>query len=275
MKKLLKKLVKIIFAMILAAGALFFYSRYIEPNLLVTTAITQEAEGYEGVPFRVVLFSDTHFGSYYDEKNIEKIVDAINKKAPDMVVFGGDFFDNYAKESALFDMEYLSEQLSKIKAPRGKYAIFGNHDHGGGAIRVYEQLMEGGGFEVLKNETVLFEEENIKLTGLDDYRLGSDHGDLLKVDNDYFNIVASHQPDVIDEMKIRAETLMLAGHSHGGQVSLPFITSKMLPSGAENYIKGRYKVSDFAEVFVTKGIGTTRVPMRFLNVPEIAVIDIK
>lgn len=275
--KFFKKLLKALAALVLVATAFFIYSGFIEPNMLVTTAVKKKIPA-ETLPFKVVLFSDTHFGKHYSQKNVEKIVKKINEQNPDIVVFGGDFFDNYARDKEELDLDYLAEELRKITAKHGKYAVFGNHDHGGGAVRVYEQFMTDSGFEVLRNESISIDELNINIIGLDDFRLGRVDRSLYSIDNSRFNLIIAHQPDVIDLMEIKGSNLMLSGHSHGGQVSLPFITDRILPSGAKHYIKGLYsfdseKIDAETNLFVTKGIGMTTLPLRFLNPPEIAVID--
>lgn len=95
---------------------------------------------------RIVFFTDTHFGALYDEKHLKRIVQMINGLDADIIVFGGDLFDNFARDKEILDMEYLQKELSRIEGKIGKYAVFGNHDYGGGAIRIYEDFMNNCGF---------------------------------------------------------------------------------------------------------------------------------
>lgn len=231
-------------------------------------------------PCRVIFFTDTHFGKIYPQENIEKVVKKINSQNPDVVIFGGDFFDNYARDNSILDFEYLQTQLNKIESKYGNYAIFGNHDYGGGAVRIYEEFMSGGGFTVLKNENKYIEELKIRLIGYDDYLLGKTDQSLYNIKNEDFNIIISHEPDVVQHIEGPDLSFILSGHSHGGQVSIPYITEKILPVGAQKYVKGHYLgdevgINKSTEMFVSKGVGVTSIPYRFLNPPEIVVLDIR
>ena len=155
------------------------YSRYMEPERLVMKEITVETN-MDIEKCRILFFTDTHFGTIYDGNHVERIVEMINERDGDIVIFGGDLFDNYARDKELLDMEYLQEELSKIEAKAGKYAVFGNHDYGGGAVRIYEQFMNNCGFYVLDNETVFLEKFNIEVIGFDDYLLGQTEVDFQK-----------------------------------------------------------------------------------------------
>lgn len=95
---------------------------------------------------RIVFFTDTHFGALYDEKHLKRIVQMINGLDADIIVFGGDLFDNFARDKEILDMEYLQKELSRIEGKIGNHAVFGNHDYGGRAIRIYEDFMNNCGF---------------------------------------------------------------------------------------------------------------------------------
>lgn len=262
--------------MIITTGV-FCYSRYVEPNLLAVKKYeTQIPENVSNC--KIVFFSDTHFSKMYDQNNIEKIVEKINSQNPDIVIFGGDLIDNYARDLSLLDLEYLSKKLSTIKANYGKYAVLGNHDYGGGANRVYKDIMQSGGFSIIKNDSIFIKELNIKLIGYDDLLMGYTDPSLYSIKSEEFNIILSHEPDVADKIKMNVNGIMLSGHSHGGQVTLPYITEKVLPQGAKEYIYGEYNnlgVNKNIDLFVSKGIGMTSVPFRFLNVPQIMVLELR
>ena len=152
----------------------------------------------------------------------DKVLNAIEKMEPDIVVFSGDLIDHYNTYSK--DVSIISEKLSEIQAPYGKYAIFGNHDYGGGAENQYESIMEAGGFTVLKNEYYAIKELDLAMIGIDDVLIG--YGDPAIASwgrPDYFNIVLSHAPDVIDEVQDYNVDLMISGHTHGRQINLKFL----------------------------------------------------
>lgn len=272
--KQVKRFFTALVLLVLLAGGVFVYARYVEPNLIATNR-SEISTGKQMPPFKIVFFSDTHFGALYGQSKMEKIVARINRERPDLVIFGGDFFDAYAHDIALLDLDYLSEQLSEIDAKYAKLAVWGNHDYGGGSVRIYEQLMERGGFEVLRNQSITLQELNVTVTGLDDFLLGNPQTELAEVlEPEYVQIIVSHAPDLADSMDLTQVDLMLAGHSHGGQVSLPLITERILPPGAKNYVKGWYHFDEGTQLLVSKGLGLTKLPYRFLNVPEINVIEV-
>lgn len=274
--KISKKIMLCLMILILTPVGLYYYSRYIEPNLL--TIKKYEVRVPDSVSkSKIVFFSDTHFGSMYDQSNIEKIVDKINSQNPDIVIFGGDFIDNYARDRSLLDLEYLSKNLASIKATHGKYAIIGNHDYGGGAIRVYNDIMSSGGFSIIKNSNEFIDKLGVRLIGYDDLLMGYTDPNLYNIKSEDFNIILSHEPDVANNILLNNYGIMLSGHSHGGQVSLPYITEKVLPLGAKEYVNGIYDeigVNDNLDLIVSSGLGMTSVPFRLFNVPQIMVIEL-
>ncbi|MCI9139738.1 MAG: hypothetical protein HFI78_08550 [Lachnospiraceae bacterium] len=185
------------------------YSRYMEPERLVMKEITVETN-MDIEKCRILFFTDTHFGTIYDGNHVERIVEMINERDGDIVIFGGDLFDNYARDKELLDMEYLQEELSKIEAKAGKYAVFGNHDYGGGAVRIYEQFMNNCGFYVLDNETVFLEKFNIEVIGFDDYLLGQTEVDFYHIQSDNFHLIVTHEPVISKWIEGSGENLTLS-----------------------------------------------------------------
>lgn len=276
--KFLKNILKLLFILLFLSAGVFIYARYIEPELLAVKQEKMEIDS-QITPCKVVFFTDTHFGELYPQEKAAEIADKIMKQEPDIVIFGGDFFDNYARDRDSLDLDYLKEQFSKIEAPYGKYAVFGNHDYGGGAARVYEEFMTDSGFMVLKNDSIYLEDLKLRIIGYDDYLLGKTDPSLYQIKSTDFNLIVTHEPDVVQFIEASGENLVLAGHSHGGQVSLPFITEKILPPGAKNFVKGWYNpskvgINNKTLLYVSKGIGMTVIPFRFLNPPEIVVITL-
>lgn len=255
------------------------YARYIEPELLTVKTILRETE--EPIEeCRMVFFTDTHFGKYYGVTHAEKIVEKINELDADIVIFGGDLLDHYARDREDLDLEYLKSELSKIKASSGKYAVWGNHDYGGGAVRIYDEFMDSCGFEVLKNESLRPGDFGIELIGFDDYLMGDTDPFFYSQESGLFQVMISHEPVIAELIEGDGGGFLLSGHTHGGQVTVPFLTSRLLPPGSGQYLKGLYNRGESAEgpcmqMYVSSGIGMTRVPLRFLNVPEIIQIDFR
>ncbi len=270
-----KKFIKIIFIL---AFLILFYAYFIEPNLLITKNVTVIKSADLDVPnYKIAFFSDTHFGKFYDEKNMERIVDIINENEVDLVIFGGDFFDEYSRDKDDLDVEYLGEQLSRIESTYGKYAVSGNHDFGGRAYRVFYDLFSNNGFNVLNNENVFIDELNTRIIGFDDYFYGNTNFDYFSIKSTDFNILVSHEPDIIDYINMQNSGIMLSGHTHGGQIYIPFLYNIALPNMGKIYVQGVYdnvSINENVSLFVSKGIGTTILPLRFLNVPEVCIIEL-
>lgn len=248
---------------------IFAYASYVEPNRLITKEVKIEIQA----PIdNLVFFTDTHFGANYPQEKAQDIVAKINALEADMVVFGGDLLDSYWQDEDLLDLEALADSLSKIDA-KYKIAVWGNHDYGGGAYRHYAKLMEDAGFTLLKQEGLTIEELKLQVTGFDDLQLGTStiDPDELQAKPGYFNLYVSHEPDLFTEIDVSKADLCLSGHSHGGQIALPFIGSLISNMGARNYSKGVYNIGA-TKLFVSSGIGTTKLKMRLFNVPEIVNI---
>lgn len=274
---MIKRIVKFLFFMVLSFILMAGYARFIEPELLILKSLHIETEK-PIAPCKVIFFTDTHFGEHYDINHMEAIVKKINDANPDVVIFGGDFLDNYARGRDSINLEYLKKQLSNITAKAGKYAVWGNHDYGGGSVRIYEDLMASGGFELLDDESHILEEYGIKIIGYDDTLMGWTDPSLYRIKSDLFNVIVNHEPVISQYIESKSDNFFLSGHTHGGQVTIPFLTEKLLPRDSGDFVKGYYSkqeidTSSSLQMYISSGIGMTRYPFRFLNVPEIVEIN--
>lgn len=275
-KKIFRFFLLLMIFMIIAA-AIVGYARFIEPELLTVRTFTVKTEK----PIKdckVVFFTDTHFGKLYSENHAAKLADKINALNPDIVLFGGDLLDNYARDRAELDMELLRDQLGRIEASSGKYAVWGNHDYGGGAVRIYEDFMASCGFQVLDDESRTFEDLGIRLIGYDDYLMGYTDPSLYTIKSDFFNIIVAHEPVISQAVKSHSDNFMFTGHTHGGQIGIPFLASKVIPYGSGKFVKGFYDAEEIGtesslSMYTSSGIGMTKYPFRFLNVPEIIEVQ--
>lgn len=258
-----------------------FYATEIEPKVLSVTRIDIEnryvQESFNGKT--IIQFSDTHLGPDYTIDQLQSLVDRMNLLKPDMVVFTGDLFDNYAEYGSK-NRKLAQKVLAKIEAPLGKYAVYGNHDRGGGGSRVYKEYMEEAGFMVLVNEVHTITSasgERLTITGLDDFLLGIPliERTLQSLRPQDFNLLLVHEPDVADLFTDYPIDLQLSGHSHGGQVSIPFLKPLITTSLGNKYIEGLYSLEGKIRpltLYVNRGIGTTRLPIRLFEKPELTVI---
>lgn len=261
----------------LAAAGVLAYAHWVEPRLLTVRTLSVETTTPIR-PCRVVFFTDTHFGALYGGENAGAIADKINALDADLVVFGGDLFDNYARDKASLDLDALRRELGRIQAKAGKFAVWGNHDYGGGAARIYADFLASCGFEVLNDESRALPGYGISIIGYDDALLGYTDPSLYTVQNEGFSLVAAHEPVIAQRLDGAGEQFVLTGHTHGGQVWLPFLTARILPPGAGAFVKGLYTAEDLGtdrpvQMYTSSGIGMTKYPLRLGNPPEIVAID--
>ncbi|WP_430607329.1 hypothetical protein IGJ55_000750 [Enterococcus sp. AZ170] len=261
-----------IYLTLFAIIGIIVYAFFIEPKRIVVHNYTiGNNDGKK--PVKIVQLSDIHIQEKYPVTQLEKIVTKVNNENPDIIVFTGDLFDNYAKYGPA---EEVIAALSRLKAPLGKYAVWGNHDYGGGAARVYPDILAAADFQLLENTGLnvsLPNEKSVYIGGLDDSMLGnSSINDTLVDRQSEYTILLSHEPDKADDVLDHNVQLILSGHSHGGQIKLPFITIKN--TLAEKYFTGFYDLANNTTLYVNTGLGTTKIPARFRVPPEIAVFDL-
>lgn len=261
------------------SGITYYYAREIEPQML---RINKEVIAANHIPhsfndFKIVQFSDTHVGFHYTPKQLKDLVASINELKPDLIVFTGDLIDSPQNYK---NTKQLSEILHKLQADYGKFWIYGNHDHGGYGTDLVHDIMEQANFNLLKNSHIPIRRgnEEIILAGIDDVILGMPdlYATLENVDEGLFTILLAHEPDFADTTVNFPVDVQLSGHSHGGQVRLPFVGHLYTPTYAEKYIQGKYSFNkNRLLLYVNKGIGTTRLPFRFLCKPEIHSYTLK
>ncbi|MEW9501496.1 metallophosphoesterase [Jeotgalibacillus marinus] len=278
-----RSFLKKVAATVLGTGVLgvggYSYARFIEPSQITLTEITYASTrlpmGFDGLT--IAQFSDTHIGFQYTEKQLEKHIKKIQSCQPDMIIFTGDLLD---KPNQYKKFPSLVASLSDLDAPLGKYAVYGNHDHGACGTDIYADIMTQSGFTLLRNEAISVprNDDKIIISGVDDPSLGQpDFKPIEKaVGSESFHILLSHAPDLADIAS--TFDLQLSGHSHGGQIQLPLFGPLIVPPYAEKYIEGRYDVpihNRDATIYVNRGLGTTRLPFRLLSIPEITLFTLR
>ena len=269
--KLFKTILILIFILCLIGAITVCYAFFIEPNQLKTEEVNISSKKLKE-PVSIAVFADTHFGAGYKLENFDKVIAKINEKEVDYVIFTGDLIDNYQNYKK--NTSIISSKLLNIKAKKGKYAVFGNHDYGGGAQNYYKSIMNKGGFEVLINQSVSFNQNNLKLIGVDDFLIGYGNSSIVNKENsNTYNLVICHEPDVFDNFNKDKVDLMVSGHSHGGQVNIPYLKDKILPALGSKYTYGEYKNNN-SLLYVNPGLGTTKINARLFAKPEITFFNI-
>lgn len=268
--------------MILVIGGCIYYAFKIEPYRVTLNEFTLNEEKPDREHLKIVQISDLHIKADFTYKNLDKVIKKVNEQNPDIVIFTGDLYDNYA---IYRDDENIVTALQKIEAGYGKIAIWGNRDYGGGAERTYAAVMEDAGFTLLKNENwyiTLNNGKRVLFTGLDDALLGHPvMPDETKIYDSDYELLLSHEPDNVEPYMNYDYDIALSGHSHGGQINIPFLPfvnemALTVTALSSKYSGGMYTFDDNAikQLYVNTGIGTTHISARFGVVPEVTLFHI-
>ncbi|GMV99307.1 MAG: hypothetical protein AMXMBFR84_04460 [Candidatus Hydrogenedentota bacterium] len=212
----------------------------------------------ESPSHRLVHFTDLHHKG--NRRRLRQVVECINGLSPDFVCFTGDIV-----EDKRFVNEALDEMV-RIAVPM--YGCPGNHDHWSGSdFAVIAQAFEATGGRWLVNQTAEAAHGAVGLVGVDDIQPPKFlRSELPK------RILLGHYPETADHVE-HAYTLLLAGHSHGGQIRLPFAGALILPGGCANYDRALFK-TPAGPLYVNPGIGMWMIPVRFLCRPEVTVFEV-
>lgn len=255
-------------------SSLLIYARFIEPHLIKINPIQYKlsAENESFVrPIKVALIADLHIGLFSGhERQLRKIVEKINQQNPDLVVVAGDW--TYEPENKL--AEELAV-LKQIKAP--VYSVNGNHDeqYPGPPIQaLLKYALEVN--DVMDIEGKIVEFDDFRLIGVGDLWAGkADMRYMPDLPQDKPWLILSHNPDTVDMVpKLPTHPLMLSGHTHGGQVELPWLTDYVMKKvSILGHKRGMYQ-HEHANVFVSVGTGMVGVPFRFRAPPMIDIIEL-
>lgn len=256
--------------LLLIIGILFIYARYLGTSNLVIKeySIINEKIPLNFHGLKIVQFSDLHYGTTIKEEELKNVINKINELNPDIIFFTGDLIDNSYKISE-DEEKLIAKELNKLKPNIGIYAVRGNHDINDN----FENIIKNTYIELLNNQNKLLYFDNsstpIMLIALDDNLKGTQNIDnaFNFEDNDYYKILITHEPDDYDKLP-KNVNLFLAGHSHLGQVRLPFIGSVYNMEGAKKYKEEKYEI-DETNLFISGGLGTTKIKYRFLDKPSI------
>jgi len=271
----IRKWVKILFFLIVIISFFYLYSRYIGTKGIIVkeSAIVDSNIPKNFYGFKIVQISDIHYKVTTTKEDLEKIVKEINLLKPDIVIFTGDLFDNNIKYTKK-DYNDLKKILKNIDYNISKYAIKGEDDL---SIKNWESIIEESDFvdlndsyEVIYNNGL----EPILLVGISsNYKKNHIEKTINSIYEEInieykYSILILHEPDVIDSIDYSKFNLILAGHTHGGQIKLPFIDGIIKDKYAKEYTDKHYDLGN-TNLYISSGIGTTKYKLRLLNKPSI------
>jgi len=260
------------------------YGFLIEPRRIVVERIEVRLRRlppeFDG--FRIAQLSDIHYGPYMSSDFIRRAVGEINQLKPEMVVLTGDFVSHplgksNGREGAEMYAPPCADALRGLRPAYGVYAVLGNHDHWNHPGIVKDSL-GGAGFPVLRNQAVVLEKDNARLwlVGVDDVMVAkADLEQAMKrVPPSEAALLLAHEPDFADRAAKFPIDLQLSGHSHGGQVRIPWLGATILPVLAKKYPMGHYRIGNL-QLYTNRGFGVINPPVRFLCPPEITLITLR
>jgi predicted MPP superfamily phosphohydrolase len=251
----------------------------VEPNRLIVHQETIRIDNWpkELSGLRIAVISDIHTGApFINDKKLQQIVSTTNAVNPDLVVLLGDYMSHNSWHSHRVEPEVTAARLRDLRAPLGVYTVLGNHDwwYNGEKVR---RAFEQNGIVVLENEVaeVKWRAGSFWLVGLADLwtRPQRVNQTIAKAPPGSTIIALTHNPDIFPVLP-RNVPLLLAGHTHGGQVNIPLIGRPIEPSNFGQRYAAGHVFENGHHLFVTTGIGTSILPLRFRVPPEIAIVTL-
>lgn len=265
----------------MAAEAMIFQPN--DPQLVeLEIPLTRLPAAWDGL--RIAQLSDFHYDPYFSAVPIRKAVAVVRGLRPDFVVLTGDFVSSPAfgknarsLRQAANAIDPCARLLRELHAPLGALAVLGNHDVATDPERVTNAL-QAQGIPVLRNRSTSFARGGARLwfAGTDDAIEGAPDlsRTLQGIPGDELVVLLAHEPDFVEQAAGFPVDLQLSGHSHGGQVRLPWLGAPVLPPLGRLYPMGLYRIGDVT-LYTNVGIGTVVLPVRLNCPPEITLITLR
>ncbi len=265
---------------LLVAAALALYAFWIEPSgirIVRHSVVLDRPDARDVAPLRIAVIGDLHAGApYIDEDKMRRIVTLTNAAKPDIVLLTGDYVVQRVLGGRHIEIERIAPALQRLHAPLGVFAVLGNHDRWENAGHI-TAVLESAGIRVLDNKSIAIKrgKSTLYLAGIGDRFSNADNQRLAlrDVPPGRAALCFTHSPDVFPEL-LRTCLLTVAAHTHGGQVWLPVVGRMIVPSKfGQRYAAGLFHEGE-KYLFVTTGIGTSILPVRFGVPPEVSVLEV-
>lgn len=267
-----KNIIKILFFIIFILIIILLYSRFIGTKGLKVKEYKIVNENFTDnfYGLKIVHITDLHYGNTTNNSDLKKIVDKVNLIKPDIIVFTGDLLD---KDLNNEELEEFKDILNNMKSNIKKYAVNGNHDEN------FSEILKETGFTDLNNNYDSLYNSNNSVILFSGINTNDDINDAIKNINNFlsdeqntnniiYKIMLMHEPDKILDFDYNNYDLILAGHSHNGQITIPFIGSLYKPNGSKKYYREYYELED-TKLYISGGIGTSTLKFRLFNKPSI------
>jgi predicted MPP superfamily phosphohydrolase len=268
-----------LYTVAIAVLSLILWGFWWEPSSLTVVHRTIEISPWhhEHGGLRIALISDLHVGApYRGLPALKRVVSVTNAEKPDLIILLGDYVINGVPGGHFVKPESIADELANLHAPLGVVAVLGNHDWWYSGLRV-RRALESHGIQVLENEAVSIEHRQHRfwVGGLADLwtRGNGVASTLSQVQDNEPILLVMHNPDVFPSIPERV-SLSVAGHTHGGQVKLPIFGRPRVPSQfGQRYAYGLIEETG-RKLFVTGGVGTSIIPVRFGVPPEVVILQL-
>ncbi|MDQ6693106.1 MAG: metallophosphoesterase [Chloroflexota bacterium] len=251
------------------------YAREVEPAWVDVThvrlALPRLAPQFNG--YRIAQVSDIHMGDWMTREKLEQVIDLVNRQNADLIAFTGDFVTH----EAVPYITHFKEAFANLRSTDGVVAVLGNHDYWRDQ-RALKQMLVETGIRELPNKHITLSREGAQLhiAGVDDVWMRLDRLDLVLdgLPDKGAAILMAHEPDFADASASTGRfDLQISGHSHGGQVVIPFVGLLRLPPMGTKYPLGLYKVGNMLQ-YTNRGVGMVRPHVRFNCRPEITLYEL-
>jgi len=225
----------------------------------------------------VAVLADLHVGSPYKGlDNLVTLVKQVNAAKPDLIVLPGDFVIQGVVGGSFVTPEAAGKVLGQLIAPMGVFAVLGNHDWWLDAKRVGTALAQNN-ITMLEDasQIIALGDCQLRLVGITDFWEGPHNVTqaMQGIDEAETILAFTHNPDIFPELPMRI-ALTIAGHTHGGQVCFPLFGCPVVPSKfGERYVRG-HVTENKKHLYVSSGVGTSILPVRFLVPPEVTILKI-
>ncbi len=260
----------------LSSLCVLIYAYFIEPNWIEINSLqlTLPHLATEFDEYKIVQISDIHVNKWMTQARLNRIFRLVNQQKPDAIAITGDFITRRQERF----IPNLTATMGQLAAADGKFGVLGNHDYWSNADAVSHAMAKTNIFN-LANSFQTIQRGNAKLyiAGVDDVYVGKDRLDLVVQnlpEDGNAAILLAHEPDFADTSATTGRfDLQLSGHSHSGQVRIPFFPPLHLPELGKKYYAGLHHLGSMM-VYTNRGLGMTGLHLRFNCRPEITVITL-